>query len=174
MLDFLFQYYDIRKNCSGSFLCYDFSGAEIFLNIPSIKRALGVPDKINFVSCSTEVFNAMMGDLANNYAPDIPDLLQDGIKVLIYAGEYDLTCNWLGNSRWVQNLTWSGQAGFGSAPQVSFKVDGVEAGLQKSYGGLTFLKVHNAGHLVPMDQPKASLQMLNGWIRSKPSPARME
>lgn len=25
-------------------------------------------------------------------------------------------------------------------------------------------QVHNAGHMVPMDQPKASLEMLKRWI----------
>ncbi|KAL8501333.1 hypothetical protein ACS0TY_020758 [Phlomoides rotata] len=165
------NYYDIRKKCTGS-LCYDLSGAEKFLNEASVKQALGVPDDIEFVSCSTQVYDAMAGDLVRNYALDIPDLLQDGIKVLIYAGEFDLICNWLGNSRWVEDLKWSGQKGFGSAPEIPFKVDGVDAGLQKSYGGLTFLKVYKAGHLVPMDQPKASLEMLTRWIQSKPAPTR--
>lgn len=29
------------------------------------------------------------------------------------------------------------------------------------------LQVHNAGHMVPMDQPKASLQMLQNWMQGK-------
>ena len=28
----------------------------------------------------------------------IPALLEDGIKVLVYPGEYDLICNWLGKT----------------------------------------------------------------------------
>ncbi|KAK8496176.1 hypothetical protein V6N11_056995 [Hibiscus sabdariffa] len=156
--------YDIRMKCDG--LCYDFSAVETFLRLESVRDALGIGD-LCFVSCSEEVYNAMIRDWMRNYAVGIPGLLEDGIKVLVYAGEYDLVCNWIGNSKWVHAMTWSGQKEFGAAPTVPFVVDGVEAGQLKSHGPLSFLKVHNAGHLVPMDQPKASLQMLQNWMQGK-------
>ncbi|KAL0369612.1 UNVERIFIED_CONTAM: Serine carboxypeptidase 3 [Sesamum angustifolium] len=160
------NYYDIRKTCDGD-LCYDFSKMEDFLNQKSVREALGVGN-IDFVSCSSTVYEAMVTDWMRNLEVGIPALLEDGIKLLVYAGEYDLICNWLGNSRWVDNMTWSGQKDFLSAPSVPFTVDGVKAGEQKSHGPLTFLKVYNAGHMVPMDQPKASLEMLRRWIAGKP------
>ncbi|MBA0852378.1 hypothetical protein Goshw_004526 [Gossypium schwendimanii] len=159
------NYYDIRKECEGE-LCYNFSAVETFLNQKTVRDALGVGN-IDFVSCSTEVYDAMITDWMRNLEVGIPALLEDGIKVLIYAGEYDLICNWLGNSNWVHAMKWSGQKEFGAAPTVSFMVDGVEAGQLKSHGPLAFLKVHNAGHMVPMDQPKASLQMLQNWMQGK-------
>lgn len=64
-------------------------------------------------------------------------------------------------------MEWSGQKAFVAAPTTPFSVDRVEAGQQKSHGALTFLKVHNAGHMVPMDQPKASLEMLQRWMQGK-------
>lgn len=159
------NYYDIRKTCEGS-LCYDFSNMETFLNQKTVRDALGVGD-IEFVSCSSVVYDAMTRDWMRNLAVGVPALLEDGIKVLIYAGEEDLICNWLGNSRWVNGLAWSGQKDFGAAPTVPFVVEGREAGQLKSHGPLSFLKVHNAGHMVPMDQPKAALQMLKSWMQGK-------
>ncbi|KAF8009572.1 hypothetical protein BT93_J0547 [Corymbia citriodora subsp. variegata] len=159
------NYYDIRKSCEGS-LCYDFSNVETLLNQKTVRDALGVRD-IEFVSCSSTVYNAMSEDWMKNLAVGIPALLEDGLKVLIYAGEYDLICNWLGNSRWVHALRWSGRQQFGKSPNVPFVVAGAKAGLVKSHGPLTFLKVHNAGHMVPMDQPKAALQMLKSWMAGK-------
>ncbi|XVF68513.1 hypothetical protein PTKIN_Ptkin11bG0008700 [Pterospermum kingtungense] len=159
------NHYDIRKECEGD-LCYDFSNAETFLNLKSVKTALGVGN-IEFVSCSSVVYEAMITDWMRNFAVGIPELLEDGIKVLIYAGEYDLICNWLGNSKWVHAMAWSGQKQFGEAPTVRFVVDGEETGQLKSHGPLAFLKVHDAGHMVPMDQPKASLQMLQEWMQGK-------
>nr|GMD22683.1 serine carboxypeptidase-like [Ipomoea batatas] len=106
------------------------------------------------------VYDYMSSDWFKNLAVGIPSLLEDGINLLVYAGEYDLICNWLGNWRWVEALKWSGQGGFGAAPNVTFSVDGKENGIQKRYGPLTFLKVHDAGHMVPMDQPQVSLEML--------------
>jgi len=159
------QYYDIRKTCEGS-LCYDFSNMETFLNQKTVRDALGVGD-IEFVSCSSVVYDAMTRDWMRNLAVGVPALLEDGIKVLIYAGEEDLICNWLGkspwynklinpvfdqwqhyhacclpgNSRWVNGLAWSGQKDFGAAPTVPFVVEGREAGQLKSHGPLSFLKV---------------------------------
>lgn len=68
---------------------------EKMLNLPSVKHALGVED-IEFVSCSTTVYQAMLIDWMRNLEVGIPSLLEDGIKLLVYAGEYDLICNWLG------------------------------------------------------------------------------
>ncbi|OVA06947.1 Peptidase S10 [Macleaya cordata] len=159
------NYYDIRKKCEGS-LCYDFSNMEKFLNQKSVRDALGVGD-IEFVSCSPTVYQAMLMDWMRNLEVGIPALLEDGIKLLVYAGEYDLICNWLGNSRWVHAMKWSGQQGFVSSPSVPFVVDGAEAGQLKGHGPLSFLKVHDAGHMVPMDQPKAALEMLKRWTQGK-------
>ncbi|KAL3849526.1 hypothetical protein ACJIZ3_011408 [Penstemon smallii] len=164
------NYYDIRKKCEGS-LCYDFSNVEKFLNLKSVKKSLGVGN-INFVSFSTEVYGAMATDVMKNYMNGIPSLLENGVKVLVYAGEYDLICNWLGNFRWVHAMKWVGQKKFGSAPLTPFIVDGVKIGVSKSHGPLTFLKVHNAGHLVPMDQPKASLEMIKRWMKWQPLKGR--
>ncbi|XP_022883652.1 serine carboxypeptidase-like 48 [Olea europaea var. sylvestris] len=159
------NYYDIRKKCQGS-LCYDFSNVENFLNQESVKDILGVGN-IDFVSCSSAVHEAMIMDWMRNLEVGIPSLLENGIKLLVYAGEYDLICNWLGNSRWVHAMEWSGQREFVAASTVPFSVDRVEAGLQKAHGPLTFLKVYNSGHMVPMDQPKASLEMLRRWMHNR-------
>ncbi|CAN1837220.1 Serine carboxypeptidase-like 47 [Linum perenne] len=158
-------YYDIRKQCQGS-LCYDFSRMETFLSDDKVKSALGVKD-IDFVSCSSQVYDAMVGDWMQDYEVGIPALLESGIKVLIYAGEYDLICNWVGNSNWVNGMKWSGQKKFQSAQTVPFVAGNTKSGELKSYGPLAFLKVYNAGHMVPMDQPKAALQMLEGWMQGK-------
>ncbi|KAK9079108.1 hypothetical protein SSX86_000778 [Deinandra increscens subsp. villosa] len=164
------NYYDIRKQCIGS-LCYDFSNMERFLNQSSVKTTLGVPNGIQFVSCSDTVHEAMLNDWMRDLEVGIPVLLEQGIELLVYAGEYDLICNWLGNSRWVDAIVWSGKKEFVAASNVSFVVDGKEAGVMKSYGPLTFLKVYNAGHMVPMDQPSAALQMLQLWTTRKLTPA---
>lgn len=64
-------------------------------------------------------------------------------------------------------MEWSGQKEFGASRAVPFLVDGAEAGTLKSHGPLAFLKVYEAGHMVPMDQPKAALQMLRSWTQGK-------
>ncbi|CAI4959433.1 CFC_HP_G0070130.mRNA.1.CDS.1 [Saccharomyces cerevisiae] len=48
-------------------------------------------------------------------------------------------------------------------PWVS-KETGEELGQVKNYGPFTFLRIYDAGHMVPYDQPEASLEMVNSWI----------
>ncbi|XP_027911762.1 serine carboxypeptidase-like [Vigna unguiculata] len=160
------NYYDIRKKCEGP-MCYNFTNVERLLNMQKVKSALGVSDDLGYALCSLDVRFAMMEDWMKNLEVGIPDLLEEGMKVLVYAGEEDLICNWLGNSRWVEAMQWSGQKAFQISPTGKFVVDGAEAGSLNSYGPLTFLKVHGAGHMVPMDQPKAALQMMTSWMGGK-------
>ncbi|KAI5666399.1 hypothetical protein M9H77_16252 [Catharanthus roseus] len=135
-------------------LCYDFSNMESFLDQQMLKLLL--------VSTAYEAFST---DTMRNLEIGIPVLLEDGMKVLIYAEEYDVICNWLENLKWVKEMVWSCQKSFLAAPVVPFKVDGAEAGLKQSYGPLSFVKVHNTGYLVPIDQPIAAQEMLQRWMQ---------
>ncbi|MBS2599991.1 hypothetical protein KFY57_28205, partial [Salmonella enterica subsp. enterica serovar Typhimurium] len=83
------NYYDIRKTCQGS-LCYDFSRMDTYLNDNQVKKSLGVPNDIDFVSCSSSVYQAMEMDWMKNLEFTIPQLLEDCVNLLIYALEYDL------------------------------------------------------------------------------------
>lgn len=87
---------DIRKRCAGD-VCYDFSNMMAFLNKRSARNALGVGE-MDFLPCCFTVYSAMLQDYMRNLEVGIPALLEDGIKVRVYAGEYDLICNWLGES----------------------------------------------------------------------------
>lgn len=105
-----------------------------------------------------------------NFQNDIPPMLDAGIKVLVYAGEYDYIVNWYGCYNWVTNLdSWSDINKWNAASNNSWSINNNIVGYSQSYGGLTFLKVLNAGHMVPMDQPSVALNMINtftignGW-----------
>ncbi|RVW17572.1 Serine carboxypeptidase-like 48 [Vitis vinifera] len=116
------NYYDIRKQCEGS-LCYDFSNLENFMGLKSVKEAIGVGD-MEFVSCSSEVYNAMQRDWMRDMEVGIPALLEDGIKMLIYAGNM------------ISYAT--GSKDFEASPTVPYLVDGKEAGQLKYHGRLAF------------------------------------
>ena len=45
----------------------------------------------------------------------VPPLLEAGIDVLIYAGDADFICNWMGNKAWTVALPWEGHAAFDAA-----------------------------------------------------------
>lgn len=44
--------------------------------------------------CDMSVYADMSGDWLKNYANLLPEMLEDGVRVMIYAGNLDLICNW--------------------------------------------------------------------------------
>jgi carboxypeptidase C (cathepsin A) len=57
-------------------------------------------------------------------------------------------------------MQWDGADAFAAAPLTDWRVGGKSAGTARAAQGLTFLEVNAAGHMVPMDQPKAALNMV--------------
>jgi cathepsin A (carboxypeptidase C) len=67
----------------------------------------------------------------------------------------------------VEALEWSGQKEYQAAEYRNYTVQGGPAGEVKSSGNLTFLRVFDAGHMTPYDQPHNSLAFFNRWIVDK-------
>jgi len=154
--------YDMRIKCKVPPLCYDFSSVETFLNSQDTQSKLGVNKK--WESCNTVVNMGFQHDWMRNYHTKIPDMLADGIKILIYSGDVDYVCNWLGNKKWTLAMEWPHKSDFNAAEDAPYSVGGKQVGRLRTSNGFHFLQVYQAGHMVPMDQPAVALSMLNGFI----------
>ena len=160
--------YDMRVKCAKPPLCYDFSGVGKFLERPEVRTALNIrTDAGEWQSCNFNVNRAFMGDWMKNYQYQIPDLLAHGIRVLIYAGDQDYICNWLGNQAWAKAMEWPGKDAFNKAKMAPFGPAAQPAGELWSASNFSFLRVYAAGHMVPLDQPNASLAMVDAFIQGK-------
>merc|ERR1712224_1062743 len=165
--------YDVRIKCDKPPLCYDMSNDVTFLNDKEVQKQLGVDMK--FESCNLVVNKAFTLDFMKNYHMLIPPMLAGGIDVLIYAGDQDFICNWLGNEKWVQALEGDHTKEFNAAAKTPYKVAGKEVGDKdgkvvgelQSFANLHFLRVAGARHMVPLDQPEAALGMLNDLLDGK-------
>jgi cathepsin A (carboxypeptidase C) len=157
--------YDQRIKCETPPLCYDFSGVTTWLNSPDVQAQLGVNKK--WASCDFAINAQFQGDWMQRYDTKLVDLLASGVRVLIYAGDCDFICNWLGNKHWTLKLDWPHSAEFNAAADEPFNVNGKEAGRLRTANGFSFLQVYQAGHMVPMDQPELAVQMLNQFITDK-------
>jgi len=156
--------YDMRIKCAKPPLCYDFSNVGTYLDRPEVRSALGVGTR-KWADCNHVVAAAfeLSGDWMQNYQQMIPDQLNDGIRVLIYAGDQDYICNWHGNQAWTQALPWPHQADFKATSPKPWVSGGKQTGTIQSSNGFSFLRVYDAGHMVPRDQPAAALAMLNAF-----------
>lgn len=158
-----FNVYDVRKKCDVPPLCYNLSNSDRFLNNATIQAKLGVTGRY-WVECDKLVHLALTGDWLNNLAAKIQGVLESGLRVLVYSGDKDFVCNWRGGEAWTNAVSWSGQTDFQQAQYKEWLVNGQPAGQLKQYKNFQFLRVYEAGHMVPMDQPSNALNMLQTFL----------
>lgn len=75
--------------------------------------------------------------------------MQTGLTTLIWAGDADWICNWLGGLAAANAIQYPGSSAFAAAALRPYTVAGAQGGTFKSVGNLSFLRVFDAGHEVP-------------------------
>ncbi|CAK9438476.1 uncharacterized protein LODBEIA_P27000 [Lodderomyces beijingensis] len=172
--------YDIRKKCAdeGGNCYVEMDYIDDYLNLDYVKKAVGASNIDIFTACDDTVFRNFVfdGDEYKPFQGYVAELLEKNIPVLIYAGDKDYICNWLGNYMWVNKLEYQDGEIFANQPLKPWipekvsksnsdsNVQSKPAGQVKNYKHFTYLRIYDAGHMVPYDQPKNSLSMLNTWI----------
>lgn len=122
-----------------------------FMNLPSTRKTLGVPPNITYTPVGWDVNSAFekSGDIFQPATYHIEALLNHGIRVLIYVGRQDFSCNWVGNLGMTENLDWYGQQGFlDTAASDWTSKNGSSVGWSRTFGDLSFVVVEGAGHMV--------------------------
>ncbi|TBU28169.1 serine carboxypeptidase [Dichomitus squalens] len=94
-------------------------------------------------------------------------LLERNIRVLIYVGQTDFICHWMGNEKMTLELEWTENEAFRRDPLRAWTVNGSVAGVTRTGGGLTFATIDGAGHFAPYDKPIESLELVNRWLAGK-------
>ncbi|ORX52748.1 prepro-carboxypeptidase Z [Hesseltinella vesiculosa] len=154
------SYYDVRSPDSAP------SNYIQFINTTATRDLIGA--KVPYTECSGPVFDNFLstGDRIKSFSSNVADLLNNGVRVLIYAGDADFICNWYGNYAWVSALNFKGAKKFAGS-LAAWNVGGKEVGQLQSGGGLAFVRVYEAGHEVPWYQPVASLAMFTDHVNNK-------
>lgn len=159
--------YDIRIKCQYPPLCYNFTATETLLAKPEVKKALGVGNH-EWVGCRKAVELRLIGDWIKEFQDAVSVVISAGHRVLVYSGKEDYICNYFGGRQWTLTTKWPDMTEFQKAPFEQWMVNGSVAGQVKAYGPLTFLQIEAAGHMVPRDQPKNALDMLDRFLGNKP------
>ena len=100
-------------------------------------------------------------------------LLNRGIPVLIYHGIFDMiipvptTIETILNTDWNEHILWRDAD---RKPYQYVTKNGIQKliGYKQSAGGLDFVAVLNSGHMVPIDQPAAALQIVKDFLAKSP------
>jgi cathepsin A (carboxypeptidase C) len=157
--------YNLNEQCTLPPLCGDYSHVKAYLNNPRVMQTLGV--RKTWKTCNFGINSMFHTDWMHNQDVHIPPMLENGMRALIYAGDVDFICNWMGNKAWTLNLDWSGKDAFNKAKDLAWTVNGKTVGTERNSGPFTFLRLHGAGHMVPQDQPANAYLMVNAFISNQ-------
>ena len=84
------------------------------------------------------------------------------------VGDVDFICNWIGNFAWTKQMPWAHHDDFNAETDHDWVVDGSVAGSARTASNFTFLRVADAGHMVPLDKPVQALSMVNSFLSNTP------
>ncbi|CAD5235400.1 unnamed protein product [Bursaphelenchus xylophilus] len=156
----------------GGFTCYANAAAEKWLESKDVRKALNVPSYVQPWHPCNDTINQNYQQQHNDTGPVFDEIIESEypLRVLIYNGDTDLACNFLGD-QWLVERVAKKHGLKTSRPYNPWNVKGQIAGYEKQFSNkkvsIDLLTVKGAGHLVPLDRPEASLQMINNFIGEK-------
>jgi carboxypeptidase D len=119
-----------------------------------------------YQECTDPPYNALSGNDGKGVVDDVMDILKhpDGVQLLFFNGIHDIICNHVGNEKFLQMLPWENAAEWYQSARYAWaagsETPGQVSGYMKEFQNLKFLKILDAGHMVPMDVPSVSLDMM--------------
>ncbi|KAL5528105.1 hypothetical protein ACEPAF_7241 [Sanghuangporus sanghuang] len=149
---------NILSPLSGSFDVYDVREPSDDPYPPDIVPLLQSTSFMNsigaestFTESSNGVYSnfASTGDWMLNSAPDLAAVVDAGVRTVIYDGDADYICNFMGVEAMVNNLQTKFSATYAVEQFTNYTVAGHPAGLVKNAGTFSYFRVFGAGHEVP-------------------------
>ncbi|BGP36210.1 Cell death protease [Rhodotorula kratochvilovae] len=135
-----------------------------YLSRPDVKSAFHASRKTGpWLECDGQVGAQFYTPRSRPSVHLLPKLLEQ-VPVLMFAGAEDLICNHVGIERMIENLEWNGETGFGNATDEEWHVEGRQAGTWTTARNMTYVKIHDASHMVPYDQPIAAHDMFLRFV----------
>ncbi|KAG5648753.1 Cell death protease [Asterophora parasitica] len=113
----------------------------------------------SWVECRSGVHTAFYEKSENASITILPQVLEK-IPVLIFAGDQDLICNYVGLEAMIKEMTWNGATGLGTVQTQSWSVNATPAGTWVTSRNLTYAKIFNASHMAPFDAPHVAHDMI--------------
>ncbi|GAB1523704.1 Cell death protease [Rhizoctonia solani] len=139
----------------------DLKDVYTYLRRKDVTSALHATAKAEaWTECRGSVGQAFYTKTSPSSVTLLPGLLERGVRILLFSGDQDYICNYLGTERLIADLSWSGGKGMGNATSAGWSVNGTEAGWWQESRNLTYVKVAGASHMVPYDVPLAAHDMI--------------
>jgi len=144
---------------SGDPPCTNETALADYMNSPEVRAALHIPDNVQaFQLCNMEVnenFKREYKTMAPQYK-----YLTTKVRGLVYNGDIDMACNFLGDEWFVEDLGLKVLA-----HRRAWHSGGQIGGWVKRFANLDLLTIRGAGHMVPEDKPQPALHMIQAFLQ---------
>lgn len=134
------------------------------INSSCVRKSIHVGN-LQFDNRNQEVWNMLEEDIVKSIAPWISELLEH-YHLLVYNGQLDIGSGYPMAVDYLRKLDFSGAAEYNNSVRHVWRVEGEVAGYTRQGGNLIDVMIRNAGHMVPMDQPKKALAMITSFIHN--------
>ncbi|XP_076023737.1 lysosomal protective protein [Genypterus blacodes] len=143
--------------------CIDSKAQSNWLNRGDVRKALHIPDTLPPWDMCSDVVGDLYSNLYSTVKPVYLKLLSLGLRALVFNGDTDMACNFLGDQWFVEGL------GLKATTKYQRWLHGNQvAGFYQRFGNVTFLTVKGAGHMVPQWAPGPALHLFQSFITNRP------
>lgn len=138
--------------------------------IKALHAEASVASGQRYKECTDPPYNALAKLDGKGVVPDIVEVLEhpDKVELLFFNGIQDMVCNHVGNERLLEKLPWKHTRDWNGAPRYAWssKADGPTkvSGYMREFKNLKYLKILNAGHMVPLDVPAVAFEMMEKFL----------
>lgn len=168
------RFYEYLSNEGGSQrskmqpTCFNATFLAKYLDRADVRQAIHARIGDQWNLCSGKVFYAYsrmyddLSEIIRGLHNELPDL-----KILLYFGDFDLVCNFLGGERFVDQLGIDltiARRKWEINKQGSMQI----AGYYKQFGNLSFATIKAAGHMVPADKPQEIYELVDRVMNDRP------
>ncbi|XP_051884131.1 lysosomal protective protein-like [Pristis pectinata] len=165
----IFQFYKfdtkMAADTSRNFAppCINDTAQWTWLNRADVRTALHIPENVQGWELCSQTISRTYGRIYTTMHDFYLALLSKGLRVLVYNGDTDMACNFLGGNWFVRALNQVKTVDY--QPWIC---NNQVAGYYEQYENLTFLTVKGAGHMVPQWAPRRALQMFESYLSNTP------
>uniref|UniRef100_A0AC35GIZ0 Serine carboxypeptidase n=1 Tax=Panagrolaimus sp. PS1159 TaxID=55785 RepID=A0AC35GIZ0_9BILA len=164
---------DSTDNLLG-YPCYQEDYVAKYFNTPAVQDAYHIDPAwrnagLQFGDCNMNLYNnyKLTYDDMSPYF-DIMIKNMSSVRILVYNGDVDTVCNFLGDAKFIDGVAKNHGFTVDIPRKRWWFRDNVAGFFQRYSGGNNFqidvLTVKGAGHMVPMDRPGPSMQMISNFI----------
>ncbi|CAH1392269.1 unnamed protein product [Nezara viridula] len=136
----------------------------VYLQTDVVRKSIHVGSRIYHNESKVKKF--LRNDIMRSVKPWV-EVLLDHYRVMFYNGQLDISVAYPLTANFLPKLNWTGSEDYRTAPRKDWKADGELAGFYKKAKTLTEVLVRDAGHIVPMDQPKCAFDLITRFIYNK-------